>query len=200
MPPQATPTDVVQARVRAGLVAAVSRRGYAAVTINDIVAAAQISKSTFYAHYADKEECFLATYELVSEQVLAVLVEAADPALPDEDRVLSATTAYLTTIAGDPTTARTFILEVLAAGPAALAKRHDVNRRFADVLRRLVETRSDTFGSLSPATALVVVGGINELVLSAIVEDRLAELPALAPDVARVVLGAVTRPAPQPPA
>lgn len=176
-----------------GLIAAVAERGYPAVTINDIVRGAQVSKSTFYAQFADKEACYLAAYDIAADRVIEVLVEAAREDDDDEERVLSATTAYLETVAGDPATVRTFILEVLAAGPAALAKRHDVSRRFADVLRQLVDEREDpAFGSLSPAAALLVVGGINELVLSAIVEDRLAELPALAPTVAAVVLAAVS--------
>lgn len=175
-----------------GLVECVAARGYAAVTINDIVDTAHVSKSTFYAHFTGKEDCFLAAYEASADAVLAVIVEAADQDLPYEELVLAATSAYLERIADDETHARTFILEVLAAGPAALAMRHTVNRRFADVLRRLVDESEDPqVGPLSPAAALMVVGGANELVLSALVEDRLAGLPALAPTVSAALLAAV---------
>jgi len=176
-----------------GLVGCVAARGYASVTINDIVDAAHVSKSTFYAQFTGKEDCFLAAYEASADAVMAVIVEAADQDLAYDELVLAATTAYLERIAGDEIHARTFILEVLAAGPAALGMRHAVNRRFADVLRRLVdESEEERVGALSPAAALMVVGGANELVLSAIVEDRLDELPALAPTVSAALLAAVT--------
>lgn len=176
-----------------GLVECVAARGYASVTINDIVDAAHVSKSTFYAQFSGKEDCFLAAYEASTEAIMSVIVEAADQDLPYDELVLAATTAYLERIAGDEIHARTFILEVLAAGPAALGMRHAVNRRFADVLRQLVEESDDeAVGPLSPPAALMVVGGANELVLSAIVEDRLDELPALAPTVSAALLAAVT--------
>jgi AcrR family transcriptional regulator len=195
MPPQATPTEVVRGRVMAGLVAAVAERGYGAVTINDIVRTAQVSKSTFYAQFADKEDCFLAAYEIAAEVLLEAIVAAASQDLPDEERILAGAQAYLDTIAADPVTARTFILEVLAAGPAALAKRHAVNARFADVLRALSEERGLSGGrALTPVAAQLIVGGTYELVLAALVEDRLAELPAQAPAVAELVLAAVEAP------
>jgi len=176
-----------------GLVACVASRGYASVTINDIVRAAHVSKSTFYAQFSGKEECFLATYEFAAATVLNVIVDAADSDLPYEDRVMAATMAYMERAAQDPDTTRTFILEVLAAGPDALEMRHEVNRRFASLLIELVDQATDPgIRPLSEAAALLVVGGANELVLAAIVEDRLDELPDQAPVVARALLSEVT--------
>jgi len=192
MPAQAAPTDVVRARLMDGLVEAVSAKGYVAVTISDIVRAAQVSKSTFYAQFTDKEECFLAAYAATSEGVLEVLVEAGSrEGLSDDERIVAATEAYLGVIAANPALSRTFIVEVLAAGPAALQARHRVNRRFADELRRLVDERQEGRGSLSAPAALILVGGMNELVLDAVVEDRVDTLPGLADRVARLVSAAV---------
>ncbi|MBK8294293.1 MAG: TetR/AcrR family transcriptional regulator [Solirubrobacterales bacterium] len=193
MPPKPNPEEEVRASIMAGLVVAVAERGYAATTINDIVNQAHVSKSTFYAHFKGKDDCYLAAYELASDAVLGLIVEAAARDLPEEERVLAATRAYLDRAAEDRATTRTFILEVLAAGPDALAMRHAVNRRFAEVLRELVdEYRGENFRTLTESAALLIVGGANELVLSAIVEDRLDELPDLAVTVADALLAAVT--------
>jgi AcrR family transcriptional regulator len=158
-----------------GMAGAVAERGYAAVTINDVVRHAQISKSTFYAHFSDKEDCFLAAYEAASDLVIDVIVSAADAPVPERAR--ASTDAYLAALAADPALTRVFILDVLAAGPAALAARLEVNRRFAKALRELVA--EGPIGELTPESALLLVGGINELVLAALVEDRVADLPAL---------------------
>lgn len=196
MPPRPIPDQEVRAAIMAGLVTVVAKRGYAATTINDIVNEAHVSKSTFYAQFSGKEECYLAAYELASTQVLSLIVEAAAQDLPHQERILAASRAYLDRAALDRATTRTFILEVLAAGPDALAMRDTVNRRFAGVLRELVdEHRGEDFRPLSEPAALLIVGGANELVLSAIVEDRLDELPDLAPTVADALLAAVTEPA-----
>ena len=59
--------DVVEASQRTRLLEAVGRavaeRGYAAATIDDVVRRAGVSKKTFYDHFADKQDCFLAAYE-----------------------------------------------------------------------------------------------------------------------------------------
>src|ERR687893_3211952 len=71
---------VVAASQRARLLEAVGRavaeKGYAGATIDDVVRRAGVSKKTFYEHFADKEECFLAAYEAASEELLARVREA----------------------------------------------------------------------------------------------------------------------------
>src|SRR5919106_1114372 len=65
--------DVVTASQRTRLLEAVGRavaeRGYGAATIDDVVRGAGVSKKTFYEHFADKQDCFLAAYEAASEEL-----------------------------------------------------------------------------------------------------------------------------------
>jgi AcrR family transcriptional regulator len=60
------PREVVQsnqrARLLAGAAKAVEERGFASVTIGDIVRHAAVSRRTFYEHFASKEECFKAAF------------------------------------------------------------------------------------------------------------------------------------------
>src|SRR5687768_18574853 len=71
--------DVVEASQRTRLLEAVGRavaeRGYAAATIDDVVRRAGVSKKTFYEHFADKQDCFLAAYEAASEELLERFAE-----------------------------------------------------------------------------------------------------------------------------
>ena len=118
-------------RVVLGMVAAVAERGYAATTITDVVRHARVSRRTFYEHFADKETCFLAAYDAVSDSVLAGMAEAAGRAGAREDEILASVRAYLEALAAEPAVARVFIVDILGAGPAALARRREVLRRFA---------------------------------------------------------------------
>src|SRR4029079_8566329 len=67
--------SLVAASQRARLLWAVGRavaeKGYAAATIEDIVRDAGVSKKTFYEHFSDKLDCFLAAYEAASDELLA---------------------------------------------------------------------------------------------------------------------------------
>jgi AcrR family transcriptional regulator len=55
-----------RARLQGAMVAAVAENGYAATTIKQLVSLAGVSRRTFYKHFADKEQCFLATYDVIT--------------------------------------------------------------------------------------------------------------------------------------
>ena len=62
-----------RARLTAGLATAIAEKGYAAVTIADVVRVARVSKRTFYEHFPDKEACFLALYAETSDELLELI-------------------------------------------------------------------------------------------------------------------------------
>ena len=49
--------------------AAVSANGYGATRVEDIIALAGVSRRTFYDHFSNKEQAFLAAYDFVVEQL-----------------------------------------------------------------------------------------------------------------------------------
>ena len=51
-----------RARLVEGMIQAVAEKGYAAATVADAVRAARVSRGTFYAQFASKEECLLEAY------------------------------------------------------------------------------------------------------------------------------------------
>jgi len=160
--------DPTRERLFEGFAAAVSRRGYAATTIADVVRHARVSKRTFYEHFADKEECFLAAYADATQQILAGIALAVDLDATWEDQVRAATQAYLTGLEARPEMARTFLFEIQAAGPRALKMRRKVHERFVQVIRSFVDEarrRDHSLRPIPPALAAAMVGGLNELVL-----------------------------------
>ena len=53
-----------RARLLAGLSEALRERSYGEVTVADVVRHAHTSKRTFYEHFADKHDCFVALLTL----------------------------------------------------------------------------------------------------------------------------------------
>ncbi|MCD2188366.1 TetR/AcrR family transcriptional regulator [Actinomycetospora soli] len=146
-----------------------AEQGYASVTVTDVVARARVSKRTFYQHFADREECLLATYRVVAEAPLHRIAEAAastvGTGLPVREEIAGVTGAYLAAMAEHPLLTRAMLTEVGSAGPAGLAVRREVMRRFADGLVALAAAGGR---ELSAGVAQALVGGINELVLEAV--------------------------------
>jgi AcrR family transcriptional regulator len=140
---------------------AVAEKGYAAATIDDIVRDAGVSKKTFYEHFSDKLDCFLAAYEAASDQLLEH-VRAAQEAAQEEGvaRMRAGIHAYLRWLAAEPALARVFLIEIAAAGPAALELRERMRDRYADRMREL-QTAGDVPGEIFHA----VVAGADDLVV-----------------------------------
>lgn len=193
--------DTHRDRLVLGMAAAVTEHGYAATRIADVVRHARVSKRTFYEHFADKQECFLATYVALSGTLLAAVTEAAGGGGPWERRLGAATHAYLSTLAAQPTLTRTLLTEILSAGPDGRRVRREVLERFAAALRTLVEAgRAEVpeVRELTPPLAMALVGGINELVLQAVEQGRAGSLTELADPVAEIVRALLTAPRPAP--
>jgi AcrR family transcriptional regulator len=157
---------------------------YAEITIADIVAQAHVSKRTFYEQFASKEACLLALCALLSEQTLQLIAAGYDPQEDWVAQLHSITHTYLNSLQQQPALVRTLYIELLTIGPEGLAMRRQIGQRFADFLIvqvELVRQREPGKRPLSPAMAMAIVGGVNELILHAIEEgraDRLAELTA----------------------
>jgi AcrR family transcriptional regulator len=167
-------TQEHRARLLRGMAHSVAGKGYAETTIADIVREASVSRRTFYEHFADKAECFVALYEAASRGALQVLREAIDPAHGWEQQLERAIAAYLASMASNPVLMRTLFIEILGLGAEGLEARRRVNQEIADYMVAVVGGTKVT-----PQLAMAVVGGIHELVLQAIEDGRVDELPQL---------------------
>ena len=125
-------TGAQRARLLEAITQAVAEKGYADATVADAVRAARVSRGTFYAQFPSKEACFLEAYrhgvEVLEERIDAAVRAAAG----DWHAGLRAgLRAYLAWLDAEPAFARTWVLEIHAAGPAAQAARDATLRRFA---------------------------------------------------------------------
>lgn len=159
-------------------------KGYAAVTIADLAAEARVSRRTFYEHFADKAACLIALYEAASAQALAVLRSQVDTSRDWHAQVERALGAYFETLASNPPLLRTLFIEILGLGAPGLAARRRANRGLAEFIEQVLQAQA---GHLAPPLALGIVGAINELVLQAIENDRIGDLPQLVAPAAQLV-------------
>jgi AcrR family transcriptional regulator len=189
------PAETHRLRLVGAMAALLAEKGYSTVTIADIARQARVSKRTFYEHFPDKDACFIACYETLSDMVLQAIVDAMAGELPWVKRMRASTRAYLSTLESQPALTRTLMMDIYAAGPEALKVRRQVQRRFADNLRRIVDQgrkENPELPRLSKAMATAIIGGINELVLVAVEEGRahrLTELSGTADALLQAVLG-----------
>ena len=172
-------------RMLAAISEAVAEKGYAATTVADVVGRAGVSRKTFYEHFADKEECFLAAWDAGVQTLIETVTTATLEAEGSwKDRLHAGVRAYLETLVAMPAFARTFLIEVLAAGPRALDRRADVHARFAELLRTLHERQREVapeLPELPDEVFAATVGAVEALVAERVRQGRTAELAELEP-------------------
>jgi AcrR family transcriptional regulator len=174
-------------RIVAAVASAAAELGYAEMSVEAIIVRAGVSRRTFYEHFKNKEDAFLAAYDAAVHSAVTRVRHAYLDQATAMDRLRAGIAAYLHFLAADPDTARMGIVEVLAAGPRAIARRADALHLFAaiieDNIRELVPS------CRNPAlTAQTMVGGINEAVFGRILTGRTHELPGLADDLLTAIL------------
>jgi AcrR family transcriptional regulator len=161
--------------------------GYPTMRVDDIIGRAGVSRRTFYDHFKDKQDVFLAAYDEAVAQLSAVVREAFDEADGVVERVTASLSALLETLANEPGFASMCIVEVLAAGPAALARRNAAMTWFAELIQEsakgLPKARRPP-----PLTAETVVGGIYEVIYTRVLRGETEQLPTLLPDLTFAVL------------
>jgi AcrR family transcriptional regulator len=154
----------------------VAEKGYTRFTVADVLAAAGVSRETFYEHFRDKEDCFLAAYELSVDAVLAAM-RHADPGGDGDplDRYEEMMRGYLDLMAREDGYARVFLVDVYAAGDRALVRRREVLDRFTEVVAELVGARSaaDRFACEA------LVAAVSSMVTVRVAAGDLDEIPKL---------------------
>ena len=167
------------------MIATVCETGYPAVTVADIVRRARVSRAAFYAHFADKEECFLAATgegrQLMISRVVAA-TRALPPDVPDEQALRAACRAFLAFLAAEPAFARVFYIDMPAAGPRAVERLEAGCRRFADLNQRWHErarSRHPEWPAVPYDAYPALAGATAELVRSIVRTGETESLPNL---------------------
>jgi AcrR family transcriptional regulator len=174
-------------RILSAVAQATAELGYTDMSVEAIIARAGVSRRTFYEHFKNKEDAFLAAYDATVQQLARHVRRAYLQQATALARLRAGIGAYLQFLASEPEIARMGIVEVLAAGPRALARRNDALRLFAEIIE-------DNIHQLVPScrrpalTAETIVGGIYEVVFSRILAGRTAELPGMTDDLLMAVL------------
>jgi len=167
-----------------------ARGGYAEASAEGISREAGMSKATFYEHFANKEECLLALFDRARDEALGAIRAAVEVAPPEtQARVRAGVSALLAIVALRPEAARTLLVEVVGAGPAAQARRDGVLEAFAEFLMREseAEARRGTVAAFSPDEAYAVVGAIVELISRQLRTGRPKRIEDLEPVIERLV-------------
>jgi AcrR family transcriptional regulator len=117
-------------RILRATAAMIREKGYHGVNVADIVAAAGVSRRSFYNEVHSKTDAFTAAYEFGFQQTVAACTPAFFTPRVWPERVWHAAQAFTEFMAREPTIAYLGFVECHAAGPRFEAKVHETHLAF----------------------------------------------------------------------
>jgi AcrR family transcriptional regulator len=167
------------------MVATVAEKGYDATIVADLIELSGVSRSSFYNHFADKQDCFLRAIESLVEPLLQ---QAAEDGLGgDPAQARAAFEALVATIVEQPAAAKMCFVEIYAAGPPAV----EILDRAIDSFETLVSAMFDSVPErrgMPPEIVRAIIGGVQKVIHKRLLRGEESELTDLAPQLWEWVL------------
>lgn len=183
-------------RLIAAMAQSIEEKGYRQTLVADVVRIARTSRRNYYQHFKDRDACFLAVFDDANADAIARIAAVVQPERPWEEQVDAALGAYLEVMLARPRLWQSFARELPATGQEGAARQRAAITGFAELLITLIESGREAQPELNtkPLTmdlALIIVGGLRELVVSAGEQGRdLRELRPVAAQSIKAILRA----------
>jgi AcrR family transcriptional regulator len=161
--------------------------GYSAPSLEQIAAEAAVSLQTFYTHFANKQEAFLAAYEVGHAKSMAYISQTLAGQSGWIDAARAGTRALLEFLASEPSYAHLACVDILIAYPQAADRLDEANAFYTQLLDLRIGSGAPTLGP-TPIVGEAIVGGVFELLHDYILRDETRELGELAEHILYIAL------------
>ncbi|HEY3866077.1 MAG TPA: TetR/AcrR family transcriptional regulator [Solirubrobacteraceae bacterium] len=140
------------------MLASTVREGYARTNVAEVIAHAGVSRPTFYEHFANKDDCFLAVHREISQQMITNVGKAVSAA-PPERALQEGVRALILRAEARPDRARFLVNETLAGGRLVLDQRDRTIVQVERIIQQAVAQASPQ-ASTPDLPARALIGGI----------------------------------------
>ncbi len=171
--------DGQKERLMAAAVEVTARYGYRGASVARIVAEAGASRATFYAHFEDKEDCFLAVYRVVAARVLRDARQVAETE-PGPDGLRRILTKVLENADREPAVAKVFLIDSLAAGSMVREEHEQLLEALEGLIDRYLDRPVEGLRLQIPARSMF--GGVASLIAMRVFKGETGRLIELRDD------------------
>jgi AcrR family transcriptional regulator/DNA-binding MarR family transcriptional regulator len=181
-------SELQRSRLLDATFAVVAEEGYRRMTVRRVSDRAGVSNKTFYDLFSDREDCFLAAFDLALDRLATVVVAAWEGEREWTARVRTALGALLGTLDDEPALRALVFVEALGAGPRVLARRAEILERIAGAIDE-GRAGAKVGRELPPLTAEGIVGAAFGVIYARLIQDDAEPLVGLLnPLMATIVL------------
>jgi AcrR family transcriptional regulator len=181
------PESGTKRRICETMLEVVGDLGYLRATVDDVIARGACSRTGFYRHFADKEECCEIAYRFEAEQLVGKMLAPCESGSDWTEGLIGALRAALGFAAEHPARARgLLVLGQVAESDMAAAQQQLFERltHALDRARRLPGSRH----SAPPLTATMMIGAVETLVRGMLVSGEATQAPELLGDLTYLIV------------
>jgi TetR/AcrR family transcriptional regulator len=175
-------------RIHGAMVEAVAASGYERTSVRQVVGLAGVSRRSFYEQFANKQECFLATFDLIATRGAKRINEAYRASQGDlEERLTASFREFAEVVEANWNGASLVIVEAQAAGAPGLMR---LRRATATVEQMISSSFEQAPGASTLPRPVVrgIAGGLHGATSTCVREGSATELAALGGEMLRWTL------------
>jgi AcrR family transcriptional regulator len=162
--PEPVAPPAARRRIAAAAIELAAEYGYEATTIEMVVERAGVTRADFDLHFAGKEDCALQLYEEYLGGFVALVLEAAEREEEWRDSMRAAGYAAARFVRDNPRLAKVGVVQMLAAGSMAEARRAGMMDPIVDLIDAGRQQLPDP-DSVGRGVAEGVLGSIYEIAI-----------------------------------
>ncbi len=167
-----------RARLFGAMIEAVHRQGYKATTVAHVIALAGVSRRAFYEQFANKEDCFLGTYDIAVARAKRRMMDGWMTERGWANRVHRACQAFVEDACRNVKSSRLVLIEGLGLGVKSRERLMRSAVAFERVLADGFRAAPDGV-QLPPLGPKAIVGGGRYMMFERLRTNRATELPML---------------------
>lgn len=164
-----------RARLYGAMIETVAEYGYRETTVAQLVKLAGVSRRAFYEQFSNKEQCFLATYDILAVRAGKLAQDAWTKERGWANRVHAALKTVLDDCVASPKESQLMLVDSLGVGPGIRERMGQA----AIVQEQMIETAfsfAPNGVSLPPLVPRAIAGGVRHVVFARLRDGRSEEL------------------------
>lgn len=173
-------------RLFGAMVASVAERGYAETRVSDLVEISGVSLRSFYDLFPDKRACFAGAVAALVRSTIGPVLESEGPEDWEVDSKRRLGIAAQLAVA-QPAAAKMCLVETYVAGSAVAEQVDEATARMEELVAGRLAS-STRWANLPPEIGTFAIGAIFETFRARLIEGRESQLPALAEQLAELLL------------
>jgi AcrR family transcriptional regulator len=169
-----------RARIHGAMVEAIASDGFQRTSVKQVIGLAGVSRRSFYEQFANKQECFLATFDMLAHREVARVQRAyLSSSGPIEERLGAAFECFAQSTREDPKAMRLLFVEAQSVGEQGTVRLRQASAACEQMLSHSF-VRSAGASPLPTPIVRAITGGLHASIARLLAAPTQEQLPDLA--------------------